>query len=245
MEKDIKLTKEQITYIDDYLKHHKVKYWDIRIELLDHIVTTVEEKLTKGISFDDAMIEVHKSFGNSMKMFWNSGVEYGIFANSDGYKDLVQTKREQINKQYRSVYFKEFFRLFTSIKSIIGIILLIFIEYVLFNSLSSLNFKRFNLMLFLIPAILIITIMVIQNFKRNKSLHLEYTGFYATFSFLVLNGFFQLGNFTGLHEEISINKNIIFSVISLLNLFLCYGGIKMYLSSIKKYNNLFKKLQQL
>ena len=45
----MKLTKEQITYIDDYLKHHKVKYWDIRIELLDHIVTTVEEKLEKGI----------------------------------------------------------------------------------------------------------------------------------------------------------------------------------------------------
>lgn len=27
----MKLTKQQITYIDDYLKHHKVKYWDIRI----------------------------------------------------------------------------------------------------------------------------------------------------------------------------------------------------------------------
>ena len=47
MKKELKLTKEQITYIDDYLKHHKVKYWDIRIELLDHIVTTVEEKLTE------------------------------------------------------------------------------------------------------------------------------------------------------------------------------------------------------
>ena len=38
----MKLTKEQINYIDDYLKHHKVKYCDIRIELLDHIVTTVK-----------------------------------------------------------------------------------------------------------------------------------------------------------------------------------------------------------
>ena len=101
------MTEEQITYIDDYLKHHKVKYWDIRIELLDHIVTTVEEKIEQGISFDDAMIEVHKSFGNSMKMFWNSGIEYGIFVNSDGYKDLVQTKREQINKKYRKLYYSE------------------------------------------------------------------------------------------------------------------------------------------
>ena len=98
MKKEMKLTKEQITYIDDYLKHHKVKYWDIRIELLDHIVTTVEEKLAAGISFDDALIEVHESFGNSMKMFWNSGIEYGIFANGDGYKNLIEEKNRLIKQ---------------------------------------------------------------------------------------------------------------------------------------------------
>jgi hypothetical protein len=241
----MKLTKEQITYIDDYLKHHKVKYWDIRIELLDHIATTVEEKLAQGISFDDAMIEVHKSFGNSMKMFWNSGIEYGIFVNSDGYKDLIQTKREQINKQYRNEYFKEFFNLFKSVKTLSLIFLLVFIEYILFNSLSNLNFKRFNLILFLIPVVLIVLAMAIQYFKKNKSLHLEYTSFYATFSFFMLNVFVQLGNFTGFYEDISMDKNIIFSIISILNLLFCYGGIKMYLSSIKKYNNLFEKLNSL
>ena len=97
----MKLSKEQITYIDDYLKHHKVKYWDIRIELLDHIVTYVEEKLAKGISFDDAMIEVHKSFGNSMKMLWNSGIEYGIFANGIGFKRLIEDKLKNLHKNYR------------------------------------------------------------------------------------------------------------------------------------------------
>ena len=241
----MKLTKEQITYIDDYLKHHKVKYWDIRIELLDHIVTTVEEKLDNGISFDDAMIEVHKSFGNPMKMFWNSGIEYGIFVNSDGYKDLIQIKREQLNKQYRNIYFKEFFKLFISLKSLGVILLLIFCEYVLFNSLSSLNFKRTNLIIFLIPVIVIVVIMVVQYFKKNKSLHLEYSSSYAMSSFLILNGVVQLGNFTGFYEELSFDKNIIFSLLSILNLLLCYGGIKMYLSSIKKYNALFLKFQQL
>jgi len=114
----MKLTKEQITYIDDYLKHHKVKYWDIRIELLDHIVTTVEEKIEQGISFDDAMIEVHKSFGNKMTMYWNTGEEYSIFANRNGYKNLVQTKREQINKKYRRLYYGEIKNFFYSVKNL-------------------------------------------------------------------------------------------------------------------------------
>ena len=86
----MKLSKEQIQFIDDYLKHHKFKYWDIRFEVLDHIVQTVESKMEKGVSFDDAMIEVHQSFGNSMKMLWNTGVEYSIYANGDGYKTLIQ-----------------------------------------------------------------------------------------------------------------------------------------------------------
>lgn len=241
----MKLTKEQITYIDDYLKHHKVKYWDIRIELLDHIVTTVEETMEQGISFDDAMIEVHKSFGNSMKMFWNSGIEYGIFVNSDGYKDLMQTKREQINKQYRNRYFKEFRNLFTSIKSISIIILLILIEYILFNSLTNLNYKRINLFLFLIPVIVVLILQSIQYFKRNKSIHLEYASFYAIFSFFILNMFVQMGNFSGFYEELQIDKSILFSVLSMLNFLFCYGGIKIYLSSIKKYNSLYNKLQSL
>lgn len=181
----MKLTKDQITYIDDYLKHHKVKYWDIRIELLDHIVSTVEEKMERGISFDDAMIEVHQSFGNSMKIFWNSGVEYSIFVNSDGYKDLIQTKRKQINKKYRKSYFKEFINLFKSVKALSLICLLIFSEYLLFNSMSSLNFKRINLLLFIVPMVFVIFITIKQGLKKNKSIHLEYAGFYAAFSFYI------------------------------------------------------------
>lgn len=241
----MKLTKEQITYIDDYLKHHKVKYWDIRIELLDHIVTTVEEKMEQGIAFDDAMIELHKSFGNSMKMFWNSGIEYGIFVNSDGYKDLIQTKREQINKKYRKSYFKEFKELFKSVKSLSLICLFIFSEYVLFNSLSSLSFKRINLILFLAPLVLVLFITIKQALKKNKSIHLEYAGFYATFSFFILNMFVQFGNFTGFYKELSMDKNIVFAIISILNLLFFIGGIKVYLSSIKKYNDLYEKLQKL
>lgn len=240
----MKLTTAQITYIDDYLKHHKVKYWDIRIELLDHIVSNVEDKMTQGLSFDDAMIEVHKSFGNSMKMLWNTHTEYSIFVNGEGYKDLIQVKIEQLNKMYRNLYFKEFINLFTSFKSLSVIILIVFIEYVAFNSVSNLIFKRINLTVFFIPLIIILVLFTIQYFKKNKSIHLEYASFYAMSSFLILNVFVQARHFS-IYEKLVIDKNILFSVLSILNLLLCYGGIKMYLSSIKKYNDLHKKLQSL
>ena len=149
MEKDIKLTKEQITYIDDYLKHHKVKYWDIRIELLDHIVTTVEEKLTKGVSFDDAMIEVHKSFGNKMTMFWNSGIEYGIFANGLGYKSLLEDKIKNLHKNYRRLVKQEFITFFKSLNLLIiyGVLIVFFI--ILYQILPS---KTFSILAFSVPV---------------------------------------------------------------------------------------------
>ena len=101
------LTKEQITYIDDYLKHHKVKYWDVRIELLDHIVTNVETLMNEGKDFDKALEEVHVSFGNNLKRFWNSGIEYGIMEKGIGYERLMDLKIKQTNNKYRRLLHRE------------------------------------------------------------------------------------------------------------------------------------------
>ena len=45
----MKLTKKEIKYIDNYLIKSKVKYWDVRVELLDHIASAVEEKIEKDL----------------------------------------------------------------------------------------------------------------------------------------------------------------------------------------------------
>ena len=47
----MELTKEQIQYIENRLIKDGVKYWDIRIEMLDHIVSDVEKTLDKGTPF--------------------------------------------------------------------------------------------------------------------------------------------------------------------------------------------------
>jgi len=47
----MKLTKTQIDYIENQLIKNGVKYWDIRIELLDHVVSDVENSLENQEDF--------------------------------------------------------------------------------------------------------------------------------------------------------------------------------------------------
>ncbi|MBJ2173488.1 hypothetical protein JBL43_04525 [Aureibaculum sp. A20] len=51
----MELTKQQIAFIDNYLKDKGVKYWDIKLELIDHIVSDVEHEINfENKNFDDA-----------------------------------------------------------------------------------------------------------------------------------------------------------------------------------------------
>jgi len=53
----MKLTKDQIQYIDNYLIKNEVKYWDVRLELLDHIALSVEDHMNiNGMTFDKALL---------------------------------------------------------------------------------------------------------------------------------------------------------------------------------------------
>jgi hypothetical protein len=50
-----KLTPQEIQFIDNYLKNSEVIYYDIRMEMLDHIATAVEQKMeVENLDFYDA-----------------------------------------------------------------------------------------------------------------------------------------------------------------------------------------------
>jgi hypothetical protein len=51
----MKLTTENIQFIDNYLKNSEVIYYDIRMEMLDHVATAVEQKMAaENLDFYDA-----------------------------------------------------------------------------------------------------------------------------------------------------------------------------------------------
>lgn len=51
----MKLTTENIQFIDNYLKNSEVIYYDIRMEMLDHVATALEQKMeAENLDFYDA-----------------------------------------------------------------------------------------------------------------------------------------------------------------------------------------------
>ena len=66
----MQLTKEQILYIEDYIKGFDVKYYEIYMEILDHMILSVEAILeqNKEIVFEDALL-IAKTEGFGKKGF--------------------------------------------------------------------------------------------------------------------------------------------------------------------------------
>ena len=72
----MKLSKQEIQFIDNYLQKHDVVFVDIRTEMIDHIATAVEDKMDKeSIDFYDAfksyMITNRKDILKSNKQNWS------------------------------------------------------------------------------------------------------------------------------------------------------------------------------
>ena len=77
----MELSKEKIQYIENRLKNEGVKYWDIRIEMLDHIVSDVEHQMQKGEKFNIAVQNCFIALG------WKNG-----------FKQLIERKQIQYQK---------------------------------------------------------------------------------------------------------------------------------------------------
>ena len=132
----MKLTKEEIKFIDNYLIKNEVKFWDVRLELLDHIVSAVEDKMTnEGISFNEALLEVHRGFGNQLikgsipqSDIWTKG----LYQSNIGFKKFIKTKQKEIGRKNRKRYwfiFRETFFSLGFILEYIVFILAIFMTY--------------------------------------------------------------------------------------------------------------------
>ena len=111
------ITKEQLLQLFQFVSKHYVEFFDVQIELVDHLANDIEQQwiMEPTVSFDDALHIAFKRFG--------------IF----GFTDLVSKKVDTLSTEY---YKKTLHRLLEYIswpKIVLTIVLYLIIYFSLYN----------------------------------------------------------------------------------------------------------------
>lgn len=150
----MKLTKEQIAQIDDYLIKNDVKYIDLHLEVLDHICSDVEHEMTENkVSFIEAFDEVKIKWSETFAYKWT----FWLGISNGGSKLFI----DHCLKIYKPLFFK----------SILGIIAFIAVFYgvaAIFNIDLDANYLLFK-MIFISIALFFPALLIYWNFKLKKT----------------------------------------------------------------------------
>jgi len=217
----MELTTKQIQEIDNRLKNNGIKYWDIRIEMLDHLVTDVENRIKKGEELEKAITNSFISLG------WNGSLKQ---LNKKGWKNT--------NNKYRRDYHSGFIGFFK--KAINLFILLIFVSilYITSEYLTFKVFKKLNFILLIVPFIPFSFLGIKQLFKKyGKSVNLDYGTFYFSFAFLMISFPMQFLKYTS-----EINQRVLLILGIPIYFVATYSGYKVYKKAITKVENMRKQL---
>lgn len=113
-----KLNEQEINFIFDFTKKHYVEFYDVQVELVDHLANAIEAQWVENsaISFEDALQIEFKKFG--------------IF----GFTGLVEQKQAELQKYYNKMLWNEVLKFVSIPKVIFTISLYIAIYFVLKNT---------------------------------------------------------------------------------------------------------------
>lgn len=186
----MKLSKEQIQQIENYIDACGVKWYDVRVELVDHFATSLEEKLDENPNLD-----VQQAIVNERKNF------------SDyGFKNLLNTKTKAVEKKF----YKHLFKYMQSFFKFPKIIFSISVFYILALVMKFTSNKEYFFMglSFVAWAIAIVALVRVSNGQKNKSLQFlildKTVVFFQLFNFLII----VFTNITSLRSEDSFNFSI-------------------------------------
>lgn len=224
----MELTKEQVQKVDALLKNRGVKYWDIRIELLDHLVTDIERRIDQGDSFDRAK-------ENSLHSLEING----------NLKDLTRLRLKEINKIVRKQYLGKIKELLIEPIYLIPIIFFVGLYFAIYSFSSFVVFKGITLTFFLTPIIIGVIRYFSEFLYSKKSGYLIYTSFYIFFSFLMLNAFIQFVKPDGIIAVSEETQRVVWFLVTCANSIFSLAGILVHLKMSKKMKLIKEKLLSL
>lgn len=143
----MKLTEEQITYIENYIKQNDINYYEIYMEILDHMILSVEDFLEKNPT---------KNFEEVVLIAKVEG-----FGRKKGFRGLLREKLKLAQKQARIDNLKRIKAYFTFPKLVLTFS--VFVFYYLF-----LNFFKAPQQANIIPISIVAFFGLFQSFYYRK-----------------------------------------------------------------------------
>ncbi len=205
----MKLTANQIIYIERYLSRFEIKFYEVYMEILDHLILKTESILENNseISFEEAVVMAKEE-------------EFG----KKGFADLIQAKTKALNRNNSKKFNAQVKAYFTFPKVILTMSSLVF--FYLLISFFEKPEKAALAIVLVIFIIGIIQLIPFWQFRKKNTFHLMVTdslfGFYQLttigYNFtlaLVLLGKESL-DFNHIIIKLVLSLLIVFSLISLL-----------------------------
>ncbi|WP_028282471.1 hypothetical protein [Olleya marilimosa] len=145
----MKLTKEQIQYIDTYVEKSGIEWFDLKIELVDHLANATAQILEDNpkLPFEDAVTKAKIAFGTK------------------GFKPLITNRTKQIEKSF----YKRVFKYLLSFFSLPKIIITVALMYVLVSLYKVLENKE-NFLFSLVGVLFVFTILSFWWSYRRKTI---------------------------------------------------------------------------
>jgi hypothetical protein len=224
----MELTTQQIQHIDHRLENEGVKYWDIRLEMLDHIVLDVENHLKPENTEYEFKEIVQQSFE---KLGWKENF------NGGGFDKVYLEKLKHTNNKSQREIRKEFIAEVKKTQTIIYFLLFFIYLFIIKNNTILVKYTAFSMII----IVLISFFGFIFNYKKVKSTKFNALLLFASLPLSIFNlfmffpeTFFGYEKLASSYTALSLSFTFPFLVIIIK---LLYQEIKL---AQKTYNNLIE-----
>ncbi|MNJ99350.1 hypothetical protein D3C87_171260 [compost metagenome] len=142
-----KVSGEQMEELFAFTRKHYVEYYDLQLELADHMANAIEERWTTDLTLDF----------NTLKN--QEFKKFGIF----GFMEVVEQRQIALTKRYYNLiwsYFKEFFKL----PRIVLTLVLIFLVY----KILEFGTIAYSIMITIVLVITVYKFIAVRRIRRKK-----------------------------------------------------------------------------
>lgn len=239
----MKLTKSQIKYIEDYLVKNEVVYWDVRLELIDHIASAVEEKMSmQNISFIEALAIVHREFGNQLMPPKYQGeyyLEKSLYQANNAFKKHIKEKQKELDRKYRKGFAMTIKKQFYSFNFYLQTVLLTFVIFTIYTYSQKAALLSVFFFLIGLEAVKFVEFFKNYSFFKNAlqfNVALLSTGLFYSSQFYIIKGYESLFS----SKEL-IDYNWLLAFYILLFVFL-RASVIHFLEFFRNYKKSYKNL---